>query len=135
MTAVRMHQTDYLFVYGTLVDPKANPWAARLWRGARAAGEGWFQGRLYRVAHYPGVVPSDDPDDKVRGQLVRLSRPAAILPALDAYEGVPDLYIRQQALVTKVGGEQVMAWIYIYNRPVDRLSRIRSGDFRRVFSS
>jgi len=114
------------------MDPQVNPWAARLWRGGRAAGEGWFQGRLYRVAHYPGVVASDDPDDKVRGLLVRLSRPAAILPALDAYEGVPDLYTRQQALVTKVDGEQVTAWIYIYNRPVDHLSRIRTGDFRRI---
>ena len=136
MKAAHKHQAHYLFVYGTLMDPGANSVAARLWRYGEAAGEAWFQGRLYRVAHYPGVVPSSDRQDLVRGRLVLLPRPAVIFPVLDAFEGVPDLYTRKQVPVTKADGTLITpAWIYIYNRPVARLRRIPSGDFRKLFSA
>ena len=135
MTPAHKHGIKYLFVYGTLMKPGANPVAARLWRHSQSAGIAWFQGRLYRVAHYPGVVPSGDPDDKVWGQLILLRRPSAILPALDAYEGVPDLYTREQAPVFNRDGKTVIAWIYLYNRPVARLPRVRSGDFRKPISA
>lgn len=68
----------YLFVYGTLMDPSANAFAARLWRQGNGKGEAWFQGRLYKVAHYPGAVPSDDPADRVRGLLIELDRKSVV---------------------------------------------------------
>lgn len=86
------------------------------------------------MAHYPGVVASDDPTDRVRGVLIKLKNPCRVFPELDAYEGVPDLYTREPAPITKGDRKQVLAWIYIYNRPVDRLPLIPSGDFRKPFS-
>jgi len=35
-------------------------------------GDATYQERLYRIGYYPGVVPTDDPADIVRGEVYRL---------------------------------------------------------------
>jgi len=100
-----------------------------LWQRGRRVGDAVFQGRLYRVADYPGAVASDDPADCVKGLLLALDNPAQVFSELDLYEGVPDLFRRQPVMVKTGKGETLSAWIYLYNRPVRRLARIRSGDF------
>lgn len=126
---------DCLFVYGTLLRAVGHGMHAFLSRNAEFAGEAVFNGRLYLVAHYPGAVPSVDPNEKVFGELYRLRRAADFLPALDDYEGCgpkapqPAEYIRETRPVNLAGGNRVHAWIYIYKRPVDDLPRIVSGRF------
>jgi gamma-glutamylcyclotransferase (GGCT)/AIG2-like uncharacterized protein YtfP len=99
------------------------------------AGEGTFNGILYRVRHYPGAVPSTNPDDIVHGELYRLRDPDALFAALDPYEGcgpddgAPTDYVRVTATIHKSGGGTVVAWIYRYNRYVFGLTRIESGRF------
>ena len=56
----------------------------------RSIGPGEFQGRLYDLGRYPGVVASDDPADIVHGEVYRLHDPAATLARLDQYEGCDD---------------------------------------------
>jgi gamma-glutamylcyclotransferase (GGCT)/AIG2-like uncharacterized protein YtfP len=126
---------DYLFVYGTLLRRARHPMAAMLAARADFIGEGRYRGRLYRVAHYPGVVPSDAADDVVFGDVYALRHPARLWPRLDAYEGCgpqaprPPQYRRTLQTIAIADGQTLDAFVYLYNRPMARLRRIRSGRF------
>jgi gamma-glutamylcyclotransferase (GGCT)/AIG2-like uncharacterized protein YtfP len=96
-----------------------------------------FQGKLYKVEWYPGVVASDNAADRVLGEVYR-PHDGDVLARLDEYEGCgpgvtePAEYIRRMATVRSAGGESVAAWIYLYNWPVDSLEYVPSGDFLDV---
>jgi gamma-glutamylcyclotransferase (GGCT)/AIG2-like uncharacterized protein YtfP len=126
--------TEYLFVYGTLGRNIGHHMHQHLIAHADYAGEGTFNGILYRVAHYPGAVTSPDPADIVHGELYRLRDAGALFAALDPYESCgpndpnPTKYVRVTATI-RSAGENVTAWIYLYNRDVTQLERIASGRF------
>lgn len=96
-----------------------------------------YPGRLYRVADYPGAVPSDRVRDVVHGEVWLLRCPDSAFLQLDAYEecgsdcAEPTEYVRCQADVTLAGGEVVPAWVYLYNRPTTGLELLAHGDFLR----
>ena len=127
--------SEYLFVYGTLGRNVGHEMHKHLVRHADYAGEGAFNGVLYRVAHYPGAVASSKPNDIVHGELYRLRDPDALFAALDPYEScgpndpTPTKYVRTTTTIRRPGGETVAAWIYLYNRDVTTLTRIGSGRF------
>jgi gamma-glutamylcyclotransferase (GGCT)/AIG2-like uncharacterized protein YtfP len=125
--------TDLLFVYGTL-RRTAGGMHSLLGRAVFLGGATW-PGRLYRVDGYPGAVASREPGATIRGELYRLVDPEETLAILDDYEecgpafGPESEYRRLVTRVTRTDGTQVPAWIYLYNRPVDGLELIASGDF------
>ena len=127
--------SDLLFVYGTLLRGFDHPMAQLLTRGADFIGEARCCGRLYLVKHYPGLVPSDDADDVVYGELFRLRQAAECLREFDIYEACgegfaePTEYVRQMLHVTLGDGTTGEAWTYVYNWPVTGLPRIASGKF------
>jgi gamma-glutamylcyclotransferase (GGCT)/AIG2-like uncharacterized protein YtfP len=104
-------------------------------RSADFLGPARCGGRLYRVTHYPGLVPSDDANDVVFGDLFRLRRPAELLREFDMYEACgegfaePTEYLRRMLSVTAADGAVHDAWTYVYNWPVADLPRIASGRF------
>ena len=126
---------DCLFVYGTL--RRGSGSAAHDWLAERAdcLGIAWIQGRLYRVAHYPGLLASDDPGDRVMGEVYRLHDPETSLIELDRYEECgpgflePAEYVRRELPVILANGNATTAWVYLYNRPVIEDTRIPGGDF------
>jgi len=126
---------DRLFVYGTL--RRGSGSAAHEWLARRAelVGQAWCQGRLYRIAHYPGLVASEDPGDRVVGEVYRLHDPETVLIDLDRYEecgpGFPEPaeYVRDEMAVTLATGKRLTAWVYLYNQPVCEGARIPGGDF------
>lgn len=130
--------SEPLFVFGTLLSGYDHPMARRLAREARLIGPASCQGRLYRVAHYPGLVLSDDASDRVVGELYDVPG-AELLAALDAYEGcgpddrTPTEFVRRRHPVT-CGGHTLQAWTYLYNRDVAFLPRIVPGDFLRYIA-
>lgn len=130
-----MAKHDLLFVYGTL-RITASGCRHPLLDGAVFVGQARWCGRLYLVDGYPGAVPDETCSATVSGELYRLVDPPAVLAALDAYEECgpaygPDAeYVRTMTGVTLADGSLRDAWIYRYNRPVDGLVRIESGDFR-----
>jgi len=130
-------RTENLFVYGTLRKEAGGETARLLKHYAEFIGEGVCRGRLYKINDYPGIVRSADPADQVRGDVFRLREPEIMLPRLDQYEECgpgfhePAEYIREEQEVRLENGEKLMAWVYIYNRPVDGLERIDSGDFMK----
>ena len=130
-----MSVLDLVFVYGTLMRGFDHPMSKRLAAGADFLGEATCRGRIYMIAHYPGLLHSDDAADVVHGELYRLRDVAELMAALDEYESIgpgyeaPTLYLREVVPVTLSDGSVQQAWTYIYNRPVDEAKRIISGKF------
>ncbi len=130
-----MSEAALLFVYGTLMRGFDNPMARRLSDEAAFVGEARCTGRLYLVAHYPGLLLSDDARDVVFGELFALPASGDLLAGLDDYEGcgandaAPTAYLRQRMTVTRADGTLSSAWTYVYNRDVVPDRRIASGRF------
>ena len=127
--------SEFLFVYGTLARNAGHQMHQHLARNAESAGACYFNGLLYRVAHYPGAVPSSNPDDKVFGELYRLMQAHEVFARLDDYEGCgpndpqPTEFVRRLKTVYRADGTRAQAWIYLFNRAVTGLPRITSGRF------
>ncbi len=66
---------EFLFVYGTLRRDVVGEMYRLLARYSDFVGEATYQGKLYKVTHYPGVVPSNDPADLVQGEVYRIRNP------------------------------------------------------------
>jgi gamma-glutamylcyclotransferase (GGCT)/AIG2-like uncharacterized protein YtfP len=130
-----MTTSNRLFVYGTLMRGYVHPMARLLSANADFLGDASCRGRLYMVKHYPGLVLSDEPSDIVHGELYRLREVDAMLREFDMYEACgegfpePTQYIRQMFSVTLADGTVSEAWTYVYNWPVEQLTRIESGRF------
>lgn len=126
---------DYLFVYGTLRQQFTHPMAKWLSLRAQWLGSATYQGRLYQVKHYPGVVPSNNPDERVYGDVYQFPTDSVLLGELDRYEECgpvfahPNEYVRLRQPVSLSDGQLFKAWVYIYNRDFQQLAQIKSGDF------
>lgn len=125
----------FIFTYGSLLSDFDNPAHDLLKEHAKRIGKAIFRGRLYMVDWYPGVVASDNPDDKVHGEVYSIENRNTLLKELDRYEGCspsdpqPHQFERQEHTVTLQNGEELLAWIYIYIQPVPVEKRIPSGDY------
>lgn len=128
---------EHLFVYGTLRSDAGGAAHGRFMRGMRRVGRASIAGRLYDAGWYPAAVPSDDPDERIAGELYAMDADAAdgLLAALDAYEGchadAPDesLFVRRIVQAAGEGGDRRAAWAYFFSRPVGGLPRVASGDW------
>jgi gamma-glutamylcyclotransferase (GGCT)/AIG2-like uncharacterized protein YtfP len=131
--AVRMNNA-YLFVYGTLRRVSNSEMFQQLARQADFVGEASYQGRLYKIDGYPGVVPSKNKTDLVQGEVYQL-HDANLLSQLDDYEECsagflqPTEYVRELCEVRLKNDQLIQAWFYRYNRPIDTLELLASGDF------
>lgn len=130
-------ETALLFVYGTLRRGHAHPMARRLALSARYLGRGRVNGRLYRIDYYPGLRLSARPCEWVTGDLYDLSGVPALLARLDRYERLGmerrrrGEYARVMTQVWTAETAPRQAWVYLYRKPVARLTRLFRGDFLR----
>lgn len=124
---------SYLFVYGSLMSTAGHCMGARLQREARRLGPATMQGRLFRVSWYPGAVDSTDPAHRVHGEAWALDEPKQALAWLDHYEGIASgrgegsEYQRLERPVRLATGEELVAWVYLYQGDVTRLPAILDG--------
>jgi gamma-glutamylcyclotransferase (GGCT)/AIG2-like uncharacterized protein YtfP len=117
----------HLFVYGTLRSAFQNEYARLLAAGGTLLGGARIHGRIYDIGRYPGLLLSSAPQEWVTGEVYRLHDAGATLEILDRYEG--DEFTRVNGGVVLDTGEQLPAWVYVYNRPVAEERRILSGDY------
>ena len=121
-----------LFVYGTLMSAAGHAMGARLAREARLLGPASIQGRLYRIAWYPGVIDSPNAEERVHGELYALSDPLRSFAWLDAYEGLvtgraDNEYARLERPVRPLAAADMVAWVYLYQRAPNPLGLIGDG--------
>jgi gamma-glutamylcyclotransferase (GGCT)/AIG2-like uncharacterized protein YtfP len=124
---------DLLFVYGTLLIAD-NEFARYLTRNAAFCCAGKIKGKLYDVGHYPGLVIAAANNYHITGTIYRLRDADQVLKYLDPYEGygegeeLPYLFVRE-ALPIETAQGVLTCWIYLYNRPIEGLHLIESGDY------
>ena len=125
--------TDLVFFYGTLMSGFERPGRSRIDRKLTAVGRGWIKATLFDLGIYPAAIPASD--ERVLGEVHRMSDVDAVLAALDEIEGYrpaqPDasLYTRVETPVTFDDGHVEQAWAYFYNAPLGGAQRIESGDY------
>ncbi|MFN8357438.1 MAG: gamma-glutamylcyclotransferase family protein [Spirosomataceae bacterium] len=126
---------NYLFVYGTLLSAYQHSMHQVIAQHGKLLGEGHFQGRLYRISYYPGMVPSAHPSDQVWGEVYALQDAEIVFEYLDDYEGYDPAnesmsdYIRREVTIDLTQDQTLQAWTYLYNQPVAALEWIESGNF------
>lgn len=130
------HDSDLLFVYGTLRRGSGHAMAAWLADRADWLGPAACEGaRLYRVSWYPALAPGDG-GEPVRGDLYRLRDPAATWPGLDAFEAMrgtdDDEYACGPCRLRLGDGRRVDAHTYWYRLPVTGLLPLPGGDWLRA---
>lgn len=127
---------QHIFVYGSLRRVFGHPESEILAQNGTYLGEAYYSGELYEIEWYPGVIPSVDSGSRVTGDLYWIDRhPDEVLRRLDRYEGCspefpePHLFKRRSAMVHLKDQTSITAWIYLYNRSVEGMNRIDSGDY------
>ncbi len=133
---------ELLFVYGTLRRDVGAPAYALFAEHARYLDEGYVSGRMYDLGEYPGVVLSNQPGDRVFGEIYTLGTPEPTLALLDRYEGVagtrgdqPPQYERLEVPVSSQSHGPATAWIYVYLLAIDDHARIPTGDYLHFLRS
>lgn len=133
-----MEQTPipYLFVYGSLRKGFHHPAYEYISRYFSLVTEARVKGKLYDLGSYPAALPTDD-EAYIVGELYQINTPdefAWAIAQLDDYEGLhtengePPQYRRDTVTVFMPEGGTATAWIYWYNRPVNELTHIPTGD-------
>jgi len=126
---------NLLFVYGTLLRDAGNDMSHLLASYAHFVDCAIYNGKLYMVKGYPCIIPSNNHSDTVVGEVYQINEPDKLLPILDEYEEcgqgfpAPTEYVREIQDIKLKNGKTCKAWVYIYNRSVENLEQIISGNF------
>jgi gamma-glutamylcyclotransferase (GGCT)/AIG2-like uncharacterized protein YtfP len=133
---------EFVFVYGTLRRCIGGSMASFVQEHCVPVGNARFNGLLYDLGDYPGAVATRDPSANVVGELYSIlpGRRDVLLRELDRYEGwdpknAASEFVRRKLPVTRDNGEVVEAWLYLFNRPIEHLQRIASGNYAEFLSS
>jgi gamma-glutamylcyclotransferase (GGCT)/AIG2-like uncharacterized protein YtfP len=125
--------TNLVFFYGTLMSGFKRRGRALIDPKLTSEGRGSIPAVLFDVGIYPAAIPASD--SRVRGEIYSMFDSPSVLAALDEIEGFrpgrPDesLYTRVETPVTFDDGHVATAWVYFYNAPLGRATRIESGDY------
>lgn len=132
--------TEFIFVYGTLRKETATSMYHVLARHCEYFSEGYMHGKLYEVNGYPGAVESENPNDKIYGELYRIGNSGLVFPLLDEYEECTDKYpepheyIRKKLTISLSGVGSIAAWVYVFNHDISNLIQIESGDYLKYIN-
>ncbi len=128
-------------MYGSLRRDIAHPMHEVLQQASEFVAEALIVGRLYAINEYPGLVLSQDVADTVYGEVYRLLDVQGVLAALDAYEEcsadfpTPHEYQRLPLTVMLAGTINTLAWVYVYQYPIQENQRIPSGNYLQFIRS
>jgi pyruvate carboxylase len=125
---------EFLFVYGTLRKDFGNELHKLITRNSEFIGMATYQGKMYNIGEYPGIVASDDSSNKVIGELYKLTNSVRLIRILDEYEEfypeneAESIFVRN-AITVNIDGTDYESYSYLYNRSTEGLAEITSGDF------
>ena len=131
-----MNTTSYkIFVYGSLRSGFRNPAYEYLTRYFKYSGEALVKGKFFDAGSHPVALPTND-DHFILGELYTMNSEDEFSWAfeqLDDYEGlhveVGEIPLYQRSLVEVFqNGETQTAWIYWYNKSIEGMPEIETGD-------
>jgi gamma-glutamylcyclotransferase (GGCT)/AIG2-like uncharacterized protein YtfP len=127
---------DFIFVYGTLMRKFTGYKPIDLEQHGKYVCEGFVHGRLYEIDNYPGLILSENPIEKVYGEIYQLIDFNSAIKILDEYEDYfpenpqSSLYVRQiENIVVDTKDVLKKAWVYIYKDAVEEERRIATGNY------
>lgn len=135
MNAPNVQKPDVIFTYGTLREGLGERPEAREFRAsATLVGPATFQGKLYSIDWYPGVIDSKNPTDCVVGDLYQIDQDPDFFTKLDIYEMCapdrPEPHEYKRTIRNVIHRDQlVAAWIYLFNWKITDQHLIISGDY------
>lgn len=130
-----MEINRFLFVYGSLrkgFNSDAHNYISKYFSFVADAK---VRGKLYDLGDYPAAIPTSE-NIFITGELYYLKNENEYewaIEQLDDYEGVyvdegeKPLYRREQATII-LDDKNVVAWMYWYNRNIEGMPLIASGD-------
>lgn len=134
-----MHTNSYnIFVYGSLRSGFRNPAYEYLTRYFKYNGEALVKGKFFDAGTHPVALPTTE-EHFILGELYSLNNSDEFSWAfeqLDDYEGLnvepgeTPLYARTLVEVSQTG-ETTTAWIYWYNKSIEGMPEIETGDVMR----
>ncbi len=122
-----MESTKYLFIYGTLLPEISGRMSKWLAKNSEVICHGSIPGYLYLISDYPAAIYDNETSDYVQGLIVELQNKEDCFSLLDAYEGKE--YLRTINNVTGKDSIERTCWMYLYNRPINNLQLILTGNY------
>jgi gamma-glutamylcyclotransferase (GGCT)/AIG2-like uncharacterized protein YtfP len=132
--------SEYLFVYGSLRAELVPPHLRGLVQQMARIGAAYARGLLYDLGEYCGAVLDENCDRRIIGEVLELPDAAAILAALDQYEGFDcnnhdsSLFLRTRCHVILEAGNELECWVYAYHGEIGAAKLIVSGDYLEIRS-
>ncbi|MBZ4189670.1 gamma-glutamylcyclotransferase family protein [Niabella beijingensis] len=128
-------QSNYLFVYGSLLSGFKSPAYEYMARYFELVGPATASGTLYDLGDYPAAIP-DNSGRTITGELYRIRSKHELsyaLAQLDGYEGLnPEAgetadYKRELCSIRR-NDEQVEAWVYWFSHEIKDKPVVESGN-------
>lgn len=123
---------NYIVLYGTLMRGYDNYDKFNLSNRLSYIKKTKFNGIMYDIGGYPGVIVEEDNNRIIEGELYYI-RDQSLLPKLDDFESYyPEntknsLYIRE--LIELESPKSIKAWIYLYNKSVNDKDVVKSNNW------
>jgi len=135
LNSILYMQSNYLFVYGSLLSGFKSPAYEYIARYFELVGPATTPGTLYDLGDYPAALP-DHSGRMIIGELYKIRNNHQLsyaIAQLDGYEGLnPEAgetadYKRELAMIS-YNNEQIQAWVYWFNQTIEDKPVIESGD-------
>ncbi|MGJ7030843.1 gamma-glutamylcyclotransferase family protein [Niabella hirudinis] len=128
-------QSNYLFVYGSLLSGFKSPAYEYIARYFELLGPATAPGTLYDLGDYPAALP-DQSGRRIIGELYKIGNDHQLsyaIAQLDGYEGLsPEAgetaEYKRELVTVSCNEEQIPAWVYWFNRAIEDKPVIESGD-------
>lgn len=130
-----MKKSNYLFAYGFLKTIyHGNSKTQTPAMDVEFISSGLYQGHIYRIGRYPGVIYDPGADYRVKGEVFKMNNPEMLLPVLDKYEHSLPLIIEDpeyKRVLRPIKTEKglIDCWVYEYLNITGEHLRIESGEF------
>jgi gamma-glutamylcyclotransferase (GGCT)/AIG2-like uncharacterized protein YtfP len=121
--------------YGTLMSGlPCRPGRPDLAPHVRLVSRCLIPGKLFDLGPYPVLVPGDG---VVHGELWRTTSRHAlgVLDRWEAYDPADESSSEYLRRPVRLLDPDVTAWVYLWNRPLGSMTRIRDGDWRSHFGA
>jgi gamma-glutamylcyclotransferase (GGCT)/AIG2-like uncharacterized protein YtfP len=96
-----------------------------------------IKGELYYEGSFPAAVPTED-EKFVQGELYKLKSEdlfGEVFSRLDEYEEVENELFARERIAIFAEGNSIKTWIYWYNKSVENLEVIESGDVVEYYNN
>lgn len=126
---------DRFFFYGTLMRDESRFHLLKSF-GIKCSVMAEVFGSLLNLGGHPGLIDSDNPDHRVQGDLMRLSRVSSAIKLLDriecvfGYDKPHSIFQRTRTIVDVGEGGPLQAWVYRLVAGTEQAPIIPSGDWR-----